>query len=45
MATKTKAKTRDTYVPRLKRRYDDEVRAALKDELELGSVMQVPRIE
>ena len=45
MATKTKAKTRDTYVPRLKRRYDDEVRAALKDELELGSIMQVPRIE
>ena len=45
MATKTKAKSKDTYVPRLKRRYDDEVRAALKDELELGSVMQVPRIE
>ena len=45
MATKTKAKSKDTYVPRLKQRYDDEVRAALKDELELGSVMQVPRIE
>jgi large subunit ribosomal protein L5 len=32
-------------VPRLKRRYDDEVRAKLKDELELGNVMQVPRLE
>ncbi len=41
----TKTKTKDTYVPRLKQRYDGEVRAALKDELELSSIMQVPRIE
>jgi large subunit ribosomal protein L5 len=32
-------------VPRLKVLYDDELRARLKDELELASVMQVPRIE
>ena len=31
-------------VARLKQRYDDEIRAALKDELALGSVMQVPRV-
>jgi len=41
----TKTKTKDTYVPRLKQRYDDELRAALKEELGLSSVMQVPRIE
>jgi large subunit ribosomal protein L5 len=35
----------ETYVPRLKVLYDDELRARLKDELELASVMQVPRIE
>jgi large subunit ribosomal protein L5 len=40
-ATKTK---KDTYVPRLKQRYEDEVRASLKDELELSSVMMVPRV-
>lgn len=31
--------------PRLRRRYDDEVRDALKAELELHNVMQVPRFE
>jgi large subunit ribosomal protein L5 len=31
--------------PRLKARYDDEVRARLKDELGLANVMQVPRLE
>jgi large subunit ribosomal protein L5 len=31
--------------PRLRRRYDDEVRAALKDQLGLGNVMEVPRFE
>jgi large subunit ribosomal protein L5 len=31
-------------VPRLKTRYDEEVRAQLKDELGLGNVMQVPRL-
>jgi large subunit ribosomal protein L5 len=30
--------------PRLKARYDDVVRAQLKDELGLGNVMQVPRL-
>jgi large subunit ribosomal protein L5 len=30
--------------PRLKERYDDELRAALKDELGLSSVMRVPRV-
>jgi large subunit ribosomal protein L5 len=40
-ATETKAPT----VPRLKRRYVDEVRAALKESLGLGNVMEVPRLE
>ncbi len=31
--------------PRLRRRYDDEIRARLKDELGLGNVMEVPRLE
>jgi large subunit ribosomal protein L5 len=38
------AATTETYVPRLKQRYNDELRASLKDELELSSIMQVPRI-
>jgi large subunit ribosomal protein L5 len=33
----------DTYVPRLKQRYDDEIRAQLREQLEFGNVMQVPR--
>jgi large subunit ribosomal protein L5 len=33
------------YVPRLKERYDDEIRPQLKDELGVKSIMQVPRIE
>ncbi len=37
--------TVDTYVPRLKERYEREIRPRLKDELGLSSVMQVPRIE
>ncbi|MGZ4383039.1 MAG: 50S ribosomal protein L5 [Gaiellaceae bacterium] len=32
------------YAPRLKRLYEDELRASLKNELQLGSIMQVPRI-
>jgi large subunit ribosomal protein L5 len=47
MATKTadkKTTTRDGYVPRLKERYNSELRATLKDELGLSTVMQVPRI-
>ena len=31
-------------VARLKQRYDDEIRAQLKDELGLSSVMQVPKV-
>jgi large subunit ribosomal protein L5 len=40
----TKSKKADAYTPRLKQRYEDEFRAALKDELELSSLMMVPRI-
>jgi large subunit ribosomal protein L5 len=42
MATKTAEKT--TYVPRLKQRYEEELRAELKEQLGLSTVMQVPRI-
>jgi large subunit ribosomal protein L5 len=42
MATKTAEKT--TYVPRLKQRYEEELKGQLKDELGLSTVMQVPRI-
>ena len=42
MATKTAEKT--TYAPRLKQRYDEELRPELKDQLGLDTVMQVPRI-
>jgi len=35
----------ETYVPRLKQQYNDEVVARLKEELGLGNVMQVPRLE
>jgi large subunit ribosomal protein L5 len=45
MATKTKPEQRNGYVPRMKLRYEDDVRARLKDELGLDSIMQVPRIE
>ncbi len=38
MATKT-----ETYVSRLKQRYEDEIRPALKDELELDSIMRSRR--
>jgi large subunit ribosomal protein L5 len=34
----------ETYTPRLKERYDTELRARLKDELALDSIMEVPRI-
>ena len=42
MATKAAQKT--TYVPRLKQRYDEELRGELKEQLGLDTVMQVPRI-
>ena len=34
----------ETYVPRLKQRYEDEIRDRLKEELELDSIMQTPRV-
>jgi len=34
-----------TTPPRLKERYEREIMPALKDELQLGNVMQVPRLE
>jgi large subunit ribosomal protein L5 len=42
MATATKEK--QGYVPRLKQTYNEELRPRLKDELELSTLMQVPRI-
>ena len=43
MATETR--TRDGYQPRLKERYDAEVRDGLKERFGYRSVMEVPRIE
>src|ERR1700722_12244631 len=34
----------ETYVPRLKQRYNTELRPQLKDQLGVDSIMQVPRI-
>jgi large subunit ribosomal protein L5 len=34
----------ETYMPRLKQRYNDELRTRLKDELGLSSIMQAPTI-
>ena len=42
MPTATKTKT--SQRPRLKERYDDELRAQIKDELGFGSLMRVPRL-
>ncbi len=36
--------TTETYVPRLKQRYNEQLRAQLKEELGVASIMQVPRI-
>ncbi len=41
MATKTKT---ERYVPRLKQRYEEELRPQLMEELGLKSIMEVPRI-
>ena len=38
------AATEETYVPRLKQRYNDELRGKLKDELALDSIMQTPTV-
>ena len=47
MATreKTRPQRADGYQPRLKRRYDEEVRDRLREQFAYGSVMQVPRLE
>jgi len=37
--------TETDYVPRLKAAYDEEIREQLKAELELESLMQVPRVQ
>jgi large subunit ribosomal protein L5 len=34
----------ETYTPRLKARYNDELRTSLKEQLQLESIMQVPRV-
>ena len=36
--------TTERTVPRLKVRYDEDIRPRLKDQLELGNIMQVPRL-
>jgi large subunit ribosomal protein L5 len=37
--------TIENYVPRMKEEYENKIRPALKDELGLSSIMQVPKIE
>ncbi|MEO7429808.1 MAG: 50S ribosomal protein L5, partial [Acidimicrobiales bacterium] len=41
----TDTTTETVQAPRLKAKYDDEIRAALKESLGLGNVMEVPRLE
>jgi large subunit ribosomal protein L5 len=36
--------TTETYVPRLKERYNDELRSQLQEQLELSSIMQSPTV-
>ena len=45
MSTATETATPTTTVPRLKQKYNDEVKAALKSDLGLPNVMQVPKME
>ncbi len=46
MSTATENTASETIaVPRLKARYDDEIRDALKEQLGVANVMQVPRLE
>jgi len=40
----TATKSKETYVPRLKQRYEAEIRAGLKEELGYSSIMQVPHV-
>ncbi len=44
-STAAKRRSDESYAPRLKTLYERELRASLKDELGLSSIMQVPRIE
>ena len=37
--------TTETYVPRLKTRYNDELRSQLQEQLELSSIMQSPTVD
>jgi large subunit ribosomal protein L5 len=37
--------TTTTEMPRYKRRYNEELRPQLKEQLELGNIMEVPRLE
>jgi len=41
----TATETANTSIPRLKQKYNDEVKATLKSDLGLPNVMQVPRME
>jgi large subunit ribosomal protein L5 len=41
----TATETAAPAIPRLKQRYNDEIRGQLKDTLELPNIMQVPRFE
>jgi large subunit ribosomal protein L5 len=45
MATTTATTATTASRPRLKERYDDQIRAQLKDTLGLGNIMEVPRLE
>jgi len=40
----SKAPTPEAYVPRLKERYETEIRPRLQEELELPSIMRAPRV-
>jgi large subunit ribosomal protein L5 len=40
----TVSPTTETYVARLKERYENEIKPQLQEQLELSSVMQVPRV-
>jgi large subunit ribosomal protein L5 len=44
-ATRKKKGQKDGYSPRLKDRYDAEIRERLKEQFELSSIMRVPRVE
>src|SRR3982751_1901548 len=45
MSTATETSTETSNAPRLKQKYNDEVKGALKSELGLANVMQVPTLE